>query len=218
MKNRFAVAILLDALLIGAVVSIFVGAGMGYCSMTEKRPEMMVDGAACVWDGIGRIGSGVFVGDDLVLTARHVIEDEPELAVELPDGSRHPAEVVRVSETRDLALLRVLTPRVEREIRLGTPKLGITVIHIGAPYGEWPTLTQGVVSCVDRVVPEFENSELVQVDFPAAGPGSSGGPVVDRAGRLIGVIIGGRASGLAFCIPAKQIEEFLCLARFSIEF
>lgn len=161
----------------------------------------------------GGSGSGVIYGDDgYILTNDHVVSSSDELFVIFADGSRFPAELVGTDPVTDLAVLRV-----EREdvtpIEVGSSSLlaiGEPAIAVGNPLGleGGPTVTLGIVSALDRSLalgPGQTLYGLIQTDAPIA-PGSSGGALVDAAGRLIGIttaiaVSDVGAEGLGFAIP-----------------
>ena len=138
-------------------------------------------------------GSG-FVWDDEghVVTNSHVIAGATSATVRLADGTSHPAELVGSDPPNDLAVMRIRTGRTgapplalgsSEDLRVGQKRLAI-----GNPFGlDW-TLTTGVVSALGRELPSERGSirGLIQTDA-AINPGNSGGPLLDSAGRLIGV-------------------------------
>ena len=157
-------------------------------------------------------GSGViFDRDGLILTNNHVVEGTTSVTVSFNDG-RHdgplPAEVVGTEPGRDLAVLRVearnLTP--VQLARSSALRLGDPVIAIGFPLDlGGPTVTSGIVSGLDRTIegPNGDLTGLLQTDA-AINPGNSGGPLVDRAGRLVGINTAGiredGTEGIGFAI------------------
>jgi len=164
-------------------------------------------------------GSG-FVWDDAghVITNFHVIEDASEALVKLADGREFKASLVGVSKSHDLAVLRIKVPnRRPAPVPIGTShdlKVGQKVYAIGNPFGlDW-TLTTGIVSALDRSLGgEDGNSidHLVQTDA-AINPGNSGGPLLDSAGRLIGVNTAiyspsGSSAGIGFAVPVDTVNR-----------
>jgi putative serine protease PepD len=138
--------------------------------------------------------SGVILDDDgLILTNNHVVEGSTGVTVSFND-ERHEAldgTVIGTAPERDLAVLRVqahdLVP--VRLARSSALRLGDAVIAIGYPLGlGGPTVTSGIVSGLDRTIegPNGDLTGLLQTDA-AINPGNSGGPLVDRAGRLVGI-------------------------------
>ncbi len=164
-------------------------------------------------------GSG-FVWDDAghVITNFHVIENASEALVKLADGREFKAALVGVSKAHDLAVLRIKVPK-ERPapVPIGTShdlRVGQKVYAIGNPFGlDW-TLTTGIVSGLDRSLGgEDGNSidHLVQTDA-AINPGNSGGPLLDSAGRLIGVNTAiyspsGSSAGIGFAVPVDTVNR-----------
>jgi len=157
-------------------------------------------------------GSGViFDRAGLILTNNHVVEGTTSVSVSFNDG-RHgeplPAVVVGTEPGRDLAVLRVearnLTP--VQLARSSALRLGDPVIAIGFPLDlGGPTVTSGIVSGLDRTIegPNGDLTGLLQTDA-AINPGNSGGPLVDRAGRLVGINTAGiredGTEGIGFAI------------------
>lgn len=168
------------------------------CLNVENR---CVDRSVQVLRGPG-CGSGVFVCDDLILTARHVTQTPHELRVRTPDGEEYPVIEVIQSADADLALMRVLTPARERRVWFGKARVGVTVYHVGSPHGLWPTVSRGIVSALR---PE---GGYVQTDAMIA-PGSSGGGLFDSYGRLIGVVTARYEVGFSIAVDVERIRGFL---------
>ena len=156
-------------------------------------------------------GSGViFDRSGLILTNNHVVEGTTSVRVSFNDGrarSTVPAEVVGTEPSRDLAVLRVdardLAP--VQLARSSALQLGDPVIAIGFPLDLGVTVTSGIVSGLDRTIegPNGNLTGLLQTDA-AINPGNSGGPLVDRAGRLVGINTAGiredGTEGIGFAI------------------
>ena len=113
--------------------------------------------------------------------------------VQLDAGDAIEAQVIGASPEYDLAVVQLQhTPRDLRPIGLGTSgdlKIGQSVYAIGNPFGLQRTLTHGIVSALDRELPTGNQREIagvIQTDA-AINPGNSGGPLLDSAGRLVGV-------------------------------
>jgi S1-C subfamily serine protease len=156
-------------------------------------------------------GSGViFDRSGLILTNNHVVEGTTSVRVSFNDGRENatvPAEVVGTEPSRDLAVLRV-TARDLVPVRLARSSalnLGDPVIAIGFPLDLGVTVTSGIVSGLDRTIegPNGDLTGLLQTDA-AINPGNSGGPLVDRAGRLVGINTAGiredGTEGIGFAI------------------
>ena len=160
--------------------------------------------------GEGEASGVVFDRGGLILTNNHVVEGTTSVTVSFNDGAHEalPAEVVGTEPGRDLAVIRV-DARDLRPIRLARStglRLGDPVIAIGFPLNlGGPTVTSGIVSGLDRTIegPNGELTGLLQTDA-AINPGNSGGPLVDRAGRLVGINTAGiredGTEGIGFAI------------------
>jgi S1-C subfamily serine protease len=165
-------------------------------------------------------GSG-FIWDDLghLVTNHHVIADAAEAKVRLNDGRSYQAVLVGSSPDHDLAVLRIRVP-FDRPppVPVGSSsdlKVGQKVFAIGNPFGLDYTLTTGVVSALDRSLPESRSGvaidHLIQTDA-AINPGNSGGPLLDSAGRLIGINTAiyspsGTYAGIGFAVPVDTVNR-----------
>lgn len=164
-------------------------------------------------------GSG-FVWDDRghVVTNNHVIAGAVGATVRLADGSAHPARLVGAAPAHDLAVLRI-DAGAARPLPLAVGasadlRVGQSVFAIGNPFGlDW-TLTTGIVSALERELPTGPGTTirgLIQTDA-AINPGNSGGPLLDSAGRLIGVntaIVSpsGTSAGIGFAVPVDTVNR-----------
>jgi len=164
-------------------------------------------------------GSG-FVWDDLghVVTNNHMIEGASEAVVRLNDGRSYNAVLVGASPAHDLAVLRI-SVAFDRPppVPIGTSgdlKVGQKVFAIGNPFGLDYTLTGGLVSALDRSLKEETGTtieHLIQTDA-AINPGNSGGPLLDSAGRLIGINTAifspsGAYAGIGFAVPVDTVNR-----------
>jgi S1-C subfamily serine protease len=165
-------------------------------------------------------GSG-FIWDDAghVVTNFHVIQGAARATVKLADGRDYNAALVGASPAHDIAVLRIgVGFRRPPAVPIGTSgdlKVGQKVFAIGNPFGlDW-TLTTGIVSALDRTLagqqggPVIQN--LIQTDA-AINPGNSGGPLLDSAGRLIGINTAiyspsGASAGIGFAVPVDTVTR-----------
>jgi S1-C subfamily serine protease len=163
-----------------------------------------------------------------ILTNYHVIEGARQITVTLFDGSNYPAQVVGVDRSNDLAVLRIAAP-VERLVPVSWGdstrlQVGMRVFAIGNPFGLERTLTTGIVSSLNRTL-RAENGRLIrgiiQTDA-AINPGSSGGPLLNRRGELVGITTAivsqtRQSAGIGLAIPSatarRVVEELLRYGR-----
>ena len=154
-------------------------------------------------------GSGFFIDVDRVVTNRHVIDNAFRAEVHSYNGSVYQVKgVIAVDAEGDLALLRVDAPANQvRPLLLDktSPQEGESVVVIGNPFGLEGSVTNGIVSAV-RDIPTF--GRIIQITAPIS-PGSSGSPVVNMQGQVIGVatlqITGGQS--VNFAIPSERISQ-----------
>ncbi|GAA5184214.1 trypsin-like peptidase domain-containing protein [Niveibacterium umoris] len=164
-------------------------------------------------------GSG-FLWDEggFIVTNYHVIEGASEATVRLADGTDYRSTLIGASPEHDIAVLRIkLGDKRIAPIPLGTSRdlrVGQKVFAIGNPFGlDW-TLTSGIVSALDRSLGEDDGRaihHLIQTDA-AINPGNSGGPLLDSAGRLIGMNTAiyspsGASAGIGFAVPADTVNR-----------
>jgi S1-C subfamily serine protease len=163
-------------------------------------------------------GSG-FIWDDAgdVITNLHVVADASKATVRLADGRDYPAKLIGYSALHDIAVLRIdVDFKRPKPVPIGTSgdlKVGQKVFAIGNPFGlDW-TLTTGIVSALDRSQPTEDGQSviehLIQTDA-AINPGNSGGPLLDSAGRLVGINASiyspsGASAGIGFAIPVDTV-------------
>src|SRR6185295_14566760 len=163
-------------------------------------------------------GSGFFIAVDRVVTNRHVIDNAFRAEVHSYNGNVYPVRgVIAVDAEGDLALLRVEAPPNQvRPLLLDktSPQEGESVVVIGNPFGLEGSVTNGIVSAV-RDIPTF--GRIIQITAPIS-PGSSGSPVVNMQGQVIGVatlqITGGQS--VNFAIPSERISQLQSGALLSL--
>jgi len=156
------------------------------------------------------IGTGFVVNSNgYIITNNHVISgDEDFIQIVTYDRGTLPATLIGVDETRDLALLQV--PGEYKALELAEKnqiQVGKKVIAIGNPLGFSFTVTEGIISGIDRVGPSGL-AEYVQTDV-SLNPGNSGGPLIDTQGRVVGINnfkISG-AESLGFSLESSVIKE-----------
>ena len=166
-------------------------------------------------------GTG-FVWDDRghIVTNFHVIQGASAARVTLADQTSYRAELVGAFPDRDLAVLRVDAPKAKMPaLPIGTSRdllVGQRVFAIGNPFGLDQTLTTGIVSALGREIESATRRMIrgvIQTDA-AINPGNSGGPLLDSAGRLVGVTTAiyspsGASSGIGFAIPVDEVNRIV---------
>jgi S1-C subfamily serine protease len=147
------------------------------------------------------VGSGVVYGDGLILTNAHVVEGARELTVQLGDGRRLPGEVVGAEINVDVAVVSVGAGHELPVATLATGErvqVGQTAIAIGSPFSLQQTVTEGIVSAVNRPVYNVSTyTAMIQTDAPI-NPGNSGGALADLSGRVIGINTAIQTDGSSF--------------------
>jgi 2-alkenal reductase len=188
-----------------SVVYIFTeNAVRGFFGTSEIRQGA---GSGFLWDRNGHI-----------VTNFHVVQGAARIQVRLDTGEALEATYVGGSQDHDLAVIRLRSkPTHIQPIPVGSSsdlQVGQAVFAIGNPFGLSRTLTTGVISALDRRLPTAVGREVVGViqTDAAINPGNSGGPLIDSAGRLIGVntaIISGSGSsaGIGFAVPADVVNQ-----------
>ena len=160
------------------------------------------------------VGSGVVIErDGHVLTNAHVVDGAASLSVTLDSGSRTPARVLGMDTVTDLALLRIEAPSPLPAARLGDSSalhVGDEVVAIGNPMGLEQTMTRGIVSGLNRILPGLAEQPMIQTDAPI-NPGNSGGPLLDRCGAVVGIntFISEEANSIGFALPINAGKAIL---------
>ncbi|MDA0637480.1 trypsin-like peptidase domain-containing protein [Nonomuraea sp. MCN248] len=212
------------ALVLVAVLAYWLGAGSGSGEEAAPAPSptptptatlttaevFQRAGPSVVVVRAGRsLGTGVIAAEDgTILTAHHVVKDADEVTLTYADGTRARAAVASADPGRDIAMLRPeKLPEIVVPATLGgAVTVGAPVVAIGNPLGLTHSVSTGVVSGLDRTTQKGLRG-LIQFDA-AANPGSSGGPLLDARGLVVGIVVsiadpGGDEAfaGIAFAVP-----------------
>lgn len=173
-------------------------------------------------------GSGFFVnkqGD--IITNNHVVEGASEITIKLHDQKEYKAKVIARAPDFDLALIRAenVPAASIQPIPLGDSDqldVGLKAIAMGAPFGLDFSVSEGIISNLERTVPVGQPTgnrqpvyqKVIQTDA-AINPGNSGGPLLNSAGQVIGVntqiLTGGigQSAGVGFAIPVNTVKRLL---------
>ena len=161
-------------------------------------------------------GSGFLISEDgYIVTNYHVISDSAKTEVIMHDGTKIPAKIIRFNKEADLALLKIeknnfipfLIPQEKSAV------IGREIYVIGTPSAQdlSQSLTKGIISSIRK---QANGSTLIQTDA-SISPGNSGGPVIDKDGKLLGVVnaklVGMGVEGISFAIHAADITKNLSL-------
>jgi S1-C subfamily serine protease len=184
----------------------------------ESRRDRMTLNLAEIPQGSG---SGfVWDQDGHVVTNFHVVQMGSRARVTLNDGSSYPAKIVGTAPDKDIAVLRITAPP-QKLLPLPVGKsaellVGQKVLAIGNPFGLDQTLTTGVISGLGREIKSVTQRsifDVIQTDA-SINPGNSGGPLLDSAGRLIGVNTAiyspsGANAGIGFAVPVDTVNTIV---------
>jgi len=186
-------------------------------SLESRRDRMTLDvsdipqgtGSGFVWDSNGH-----------VVTNFHVIQHGNRASVTLQDGTTYPAKIIGKAPDKDLAVLKIDAPAQKLQpLPVGTStnlQVGQKVLAIGNPFGLDQTLTTGVISGLGREIKSVTQRsifDVIQTDA-SINPGNSGGPLLDSAGRLIGVNTAiyspsGANAGIGFAVPVDTVNAIV---------
>lgn len=169
-------------------------------------------------------GSGVIIDKDgYIVTNHHVIENAKSIKVTLKNGNEYTAKLIGSDSDKDVALLKI-EPKSDDNLTVAvfgdSDKLSVgdKAVAIGNPLGELGgTVTDGIISALDREVTIDNNSMNLLQTNAAINPGNSGGGLFDGQGNLIGIVVAKASSGssnesvegLGFAIPINDVESIL---------
>ncbi len=162
------------------------------------------------------VGSGIiYKADGYIITNNHVAGNANKITVTLFDGSRYEGTLVGADANTDVAVVKIVATNLiaAKFVSEDTQKVGDFVLAVGSPFGVQQTITNGIISGMDRNVPMSANTlpfvDLIQTDAPI-NPGNSGGPLVNINGEVIGMnslglSTSGSSSGIGFAIPSNTV-------------
>ena len=163
------------------------------------------------------LGSGFIIEKEgFILTNNHVVANTEEIKVTLSNDSEYPAEIVGRDSKTDLALIRIEPDEPLTPLPLGDSdalRVGDWVVAIGSPFGLGNTVTAGIVSAKYRRLGQGAYDDFIQTDA-SINPGNSGGPLLDTAGKVVGINTaifsrGGGSIGIGFAVPVNMAKELI---------
>ena len=198
-------------------VSVYENCNRGVVNITSKG----LPGERFLFMEVPADGSGsgsIIDNEGHILTNFHVVENAQQVEVSLYDGATFEAKFVGADPVNDLAIIKIDAPPEKLfPIEIGDSsrlKVGMRVFAIGNPFGLERTMTEGIVSSLNRSLQIRGNRSIkaiIQTDA-AVNPGNSGGPLLDSRGELVGVntaiaTAAGQNSGVALAIPATLVDR-----------
>ena len=192
-------------------MSIAVGIGVSASKLYPERNKYrdMVDASVLIFYDNGGFGSGVFIKDNVIVTAAHCLIGRDNINIELSDGTILRSSDLYVDNKEDVGFIFVEAdePSIAR-VTVYPGDIGDDVYLVGTPYyTDFKfTITKGILSHLDRDGGNWE--DLIQTDAEGA-PGSSGGPLYDTNGNVIGICVSGPnpGGGITLCESGKSILE-----------
>ncbi len=185
-----------------AVISLYEKINPAIVCVDSQISDGMSCGTGCIIDKRG-----------IILTSAHVVDVGKTVIVTMSNGQNYTAKVIKkLGENKDIALLKINVPTELKTVKMGDSekiKVGQKVLAIGNPFGFNGTLTQGIISRIDYA------KNRIQTDA-AINPGSSGGPLLNKNGEIIGInqaIYNPDNNisniGIGFAIPINLVKEYL---------
>ncbi len=185
-----------------AVISLYSRINPAIVCVDSQVSNGVSCGTGCIIDKSG-----------IILTSAHVVDEGKNVVVTMFNGQDYNARVLcKLGDNKDIALLKITVPFELKTVKLGNSekiKVGQKVLAIGNPFGFNGTLTQGIISRVDY------SKNRIQTDA-AINPGSSGGPLLNKSGEIIGInqaIYNPDNNisniGIGFAIPINLVKDYL---------
>ena len=131
-------------------------------------------------------GSGVFIEDNLILTAGHIVDKISDVNVITVDGKSYKAKSWYLETEADIGFIEVDTNDVESTLSFDVAKLGEEVWAYGNPLGVFPVLTKGIISAIN-MPDNYDSTKNMIITDVAANGGNSGCPLFDRWGNILGI-------------------------------
>ena len=196
-----------------SLIEIFENSEAGVVRVNIQRAEESISPSG--------VGSGfVFDKKGHIITNAHVVEDAIKVVVTFLDGRSYNAEIVGVDTFTDIAVIKV-----DADLSLLSPiflgdssnlQVGESIAAIGNPFGLSGSMTSGIVSQLDRLLPSgagYSIPDVIQTDA-AINPGNSGGPLLNMRGEIVGINTAiqsttGEFTGVGFAIPSQTVAKIV---------
>ena len=196
-----------------SLIEIFEKSEAGVVRVNVQRNETL--------EGVNGVGSGfVFDKRGHIITNAHVVDDAKKVVVTFLDGRSYNAEVIGIDKFTDIAIIKVNTDLIRLQpLPLGDSsnlKVGEPIAAIGNPFGLSGSMTTGIVSQLERLLPSgsgYSIPDVIQTDA-AINPGNSGGPLLNMRGEIVGINTAiqsatGEFTGVGFAIPSQTVAKIV---------
>lgn len=190
------------------LIVVLLGAIRHYVNL-QPRPTVVKIEVESVY-GRNWQGSGVFVNDDLILTAGHIVEDAKNIWITWSDGRRHKAVNWYEESEADLGIIYIRTIEKESKAKFDNAIVGEEVWALGSPFGVFPILTKGIISAISMPDDYMHQKNMIITDC-AVNPGNSGCPLFDKNGNILGICSWKYvyAQGMSYFVRAEICELIL---------
>jgi len=210
-KRIIIFGLLISALLGGVLLGFDVYLSKYYFIGNSLLPLKNVVQIKCEGEyNSGWQGSGIFIRDNLILTAGHIVDGISKADILTIDGKEYKAKFWYLETEADIGFIEVDSNDVESSLSFDNAKLGETVWAYGNPFGVFPVLTKGIVSATNAP-DDFMGTKNMLVIDAATNPGNSGCPIFDRYGNILGLYSWGYrgAQGMNYFVRSEIIELVL---------
>jgi len=155
-------------------------------------------------------GTGVFIADNLILTAGHIVGGANDITITTIDEKEYKAVNWYFETEADLGIIEVNTTDVELIAEFDKAIVGESVWAIGNPFGVFPVLTKGIISAIDMPDDYWGQKDMIITDCPVNG-GNSGCPLLDEDGNILGICSWGylNADGMSYFVRAEICQLVL---------
>lgn len=133
-----------------------------------------------------RKGTGVFIRDNLILTAGHVVDNAKVIKVQWSDGTIRLAYNWYEETEADLGIIKIRTPQKERKAKFDDAKVGEEVWAIGNPFAVFPVMSKGIVSAIN-MSDDYAGQKNMIITDAAINPGNSGCPLFNKSDEILGI-------------------------------